>query len=303
MSTLRRTVIIALDGSSDARAALPVGRALAALEDATPHLVHVSLSGAPPAALPAQLQLDAAQIEGAVLEPLAGPPGEAILQAARDWHALAIVLCTHTALLHGQGVLGHVAAQVLQDAPCPVILVRPEHGTTLWTPQEILVPYDGTPSCAAACEPAVLLARRAEAALTILHVAADSSGSEEGTFPAPHYADQLQYEWPAWAHELLERFGAFHPQALPAAVKLLLGRGRPESEIVRLAAQRRLDLIALSWNGSLAPDRAAVLRSVIRDAPCPVMIFRAHPAHQPAHSAQAVRFPETRGPAIRPHQV
>lgn len=298
MSTQRRTVIIALDGSSDALAALPVGRALAALEEATPHLVHVSSSGGLPESIPDQLQLDAAQIEGAVLEPLAGPPGAAILQAARDWQALAIVLCTHTGLVHGQGVLGHVAAQVLQDAPCPVVLVRPEHGTALWTPQEILVPFDGTPSCAVASEPAVILARRAEAALTILHVAAASSGSEEGTFPAPRYIDQLQYEWPAWAHELLERFNAFQPDALPEAVKLLLGHGRPETEIVRLAAQRRLDLIALAWNGSLAPGHAAVLRSVIRDAPCPVMIFRAHPAHQPAHSAQPIRGPESSAPTL-----
>lgn len=274
MSMHKKTVIIALDGSSDARVALPVGRALALLEGATPHLVHVSSTGCPPAEMPAELQLDAAQIEGSILESLAGPPAQAIVQAARDWHASLIVLCTHTALSSGQDLLGHVAAEVLRAAPCPVVLVRPEHRVDPWELREMLLPYDGAPSSAVASGPAVYLARKAQAALSVLHVAASASQPEEGTIRTPRYADQAQYEWPAWAQEFLERFHAECPHELPAKVKLLLAAGVPESEIVRHAAERRLDLVALAWKGSFHPGHALVLQAVIRDAPCPVMVFK-----------------------------
>ena len=48
-------------------------------------------------------------------------------------------------------MLGRTAMKVLQNAPCPVVLVPPERGATPWHLHHILVPHDGTPAPAPPC--------------------------------------------------------------------------------------------------------------------------------------------------------
>jgi nucleotide-binding universal stress UspA family protein len=45
--------------------------------------------------------------------------------------------------------------------------------------------------------------------------------------------------------------------------------------ILEFVRRNASDLIALAWRGSLEPERAQTIRRVIRDASCPVIVFRA----------------------------
>jgi nucleotide-binding universal stress UspA family protein len=52
----------------------------------------------------------------------------------------------------------------------------------------------------------------------------------------------------------------------------VLGRGEPAAEILRVAREQSADLIVLAWKGNWAPEHAATLKAVVREAPCPLVV-------------------------------
>jgi nucleotide-binding universal stress UspA family protein len=59
-----------------------------------------------------------------------GRPEREIIQCAAEWHADVIVICSRSPAFGGPSLgpksVGHVARFVLDHAPCPVLLVRPQ---------------------------------------------------------------------------------------------------------------------------------------------------------------------------------
>ena len=265
-------ILVPLDGSQHATSALPVARALAELEGAILHVVHVAPGALAAGELAQRLRLTREEVEGAVLVPLSGPPAAAIVRQAREWHCRRIVMCAHTGAEQPRGALGRMAQEVMLSAPCPIVLVQPARGSHPWTLRRLLLPHDGTPTSALAIGPAADLAHRAGAELMVLHVAGGAPPDEPGTLAMPRYVDQPQHEWPAWAREFLDRLrtAGHTPQAV--RMRLTVVQGEPASEIARVATEQRSDLVVLAWRGRLEPERAATVRAVIREAPCPVMV-------------------------------
>ena len=274
--TREPTVIAPLDGSVEAIAALPIARVLAELERATLHVVHVGEPILPPGELLHVLRLAREQVRGLVIAQAGGAPAAGIVRLASEWQSLLIAMCTHTNLAGAEGELGSVAERVLREAPCPVLLVRPELGSRPRALRRIVLPHDGTPTTAAALQPAVDLVGRSGAELDVLHVAAAAAShpAEPGTLAAPQYLDQPQHEWPVWTREFLERILSLCHCPPAVQVRLFLRAGEPGAEIVRFARERQSDLIVLAWRGYLDRERAGTLRIVIRDAPCPMLILR-----------------------------
>lgn len=66
---------------------------------------------------------------GAEMLQRAGRPEQEIVQAAVEWQADVLVICSRSAAsggpLQGPGSVGHVTRFVLDHAPCPVLLIRP----------------------------------------------------------------------------------------------------------------------------------------------------------------------------------
>lgn len=58
-------------------------------------------------------------------DPEGGSPAGAILRAAAEFHASMIVMATHARTGLSRALHGSVASEVLQQAPMPVLLVRP----------------------------------------------------------------------------------------------------------------------------------------------------------------------------------
>lgn len=258
-------ILVPLDGSEHARSALPVARALGALEGADLHVLHVGQVPEDPRGLLARLGVDPGP--GTVVSATQGQPGRAILDAARRIGASSVVMCAHAGHPRAGRGLGSVAQQVVEGAPCPVVLVPPQRGEQPWTLGRVLLPQDGTPDASAAVEPAALLAARAGASLLALHVAGTRAGDPATT---PRYVDQPQHEWPAWAQEFLDRISCGCGHCM--GVRLQLVTGDPGDRIVEAA--RAADLVVVAWHGRLADDRAATLRALLAEMPCPVMLLR-----------------------------
>lgn len=266
-------ILVPLDGRAAALPALSVAKVFSELEGAPVRILHVTEQAPPATDLAHQLGLGAADLPGAGIEARAGEPASAILAAAGDLHARLIVLCTHTA--PGAGKVGATALSVLRGASCPVILVNPARPLHDWRLRKVLLPHEGAPATSDAAKPGAELARRAGAELVLLLVAASGVASPQarGTLTSPFYLDQPQHEWPAWVGEFLERLACMCPLD-GLRVRLLLGRGSPSSEILRVAREESIDLIVLTWKGDWSPGHAETLKAVVRDAACPTMVVR-----------------------------
>ena len=274
--TPAKTVLVPLDGSIHATAAVPVARRLAALFHATLAVLHVSDDALASAALVERMKLSSQDMRGLVVDQRSGAAAVSIVQAASERHAALIVMCPQTRMDSKPRVFGSVAEAVLRAAPCPVVLVPPTRGHRDWALKQLLLPHDGTPTSAATIGPATQLASMAAAQLVVLHVATAGPElpTEPGTLVSPRYVDQPQHEWPAWAQEFLHRLRAIGRATDGVDIRLALAQGEAGSAIVDFARKNDSDLIVLGWRGALEPDRARTMRRVIRETICPVGVFR-----------------------------
>jgi len=274
--TSAKTVLVPLDGSVHATAAVPVARELAKLFHATLAVLHVTDDALAPAALIERIKLTGEDVRGLVVERRPGGAAAIIVQEAAERHAAMIVMCPLIRTDVGSRALGSVAAAVLVAAPCPVVLVPPARGRKSWALRRLLVPHDGTPTSAATIGPATDFALMAAAELVVLHIATPGTErpTERGTLVSPRYVDQPQHEWPVWAQEFLDRLRAVGGARHGIDIRLAVAQGEAGSAIVHFAQENDSDLIVLGWRGVLEPDRAQTMRRVLRDSKCPVIVFR-----------------------------
>ena len=260
-------ILVALDGSEHAPAAMPVAKVLAGIEQAALRILRVAERAE-------QLESEAPVLDGFTVDARIGEPAAEILHVAEEMKPRLIVMCTRTAADRGR-CWSSTATKVLRNAPCPVVLVPSERGATPWHLQHVLVPHDGTPTTSAALRPAAELAERAGAELLVAHVTDISAApAEPGSLTTPLYVDQPQHEWPAWTSEFVERLACICPLG-HLHVRIFLAHGNPAVEIVRLAKKQTTDLMVLAWRGEWEAPRAATLKGILREAHCPVMVVRA----------------------------
>jgi nucleotide-binding universal stress UspA family protein len=270
------TVLVPLDVTTNVADVFSVARGLAHLKGATVVLIDVERGALAADELLGRMRLSAEDVRGLVIVQCTGAPADTIVQQATARHTVLIVMSAD-ALPDGP-LHAHrgVVEEVLRTAPCPVVLVPLNRGRHPWALRQLLLPHDGTPTSAAAIAPTADLASRAGAELVVLHVATPSGErpAESGTFVVPRYLDQPQHEWPAWSREFLERVRCLGHPANVEKIRLVLAHGKASAAINEFARNNASDLIALAWRGSLEPERAQTIRRVVRDASCPVIVFR-----------------------------
>ena len=267
-------ILVPLDGSTQALAAVPVARVLAEIDEAELYIVYVGEHKIANEEVRSRLGGDAQLLDGMHIDARIGMPATEILQAANQMEPRLIVLCRHSSTERGK-MLGRTAMQVLHEADCPMVLVPPERGVIPWHLHHVLVPHDGTPSTSAALQPAAEIAERGRAELLVVHVTdLQRVPAEAGSFTAPQYVDQPQHEWPAWAAEFSNRLACICPLG-HLHVRMLLAHGNIAAEVVRLSEQQSIDLIVLAWRGIWEIPRAATMKNVLREARCPIMVVRA----------------------------
>lgn len=275
-------IVVPLDGSREAKDALPVARLAANIVHGSIHVVHALDHPVPPEEILRLLGLRLEETRDLVVDQVSGPAAEAIIRFARDQSAQVIVMTTRGKTAYQGRTVRPVVEEVIRNAPCPVLLVRPEIDqkvASMTGLHRILLPLDGAPSSAAVIGPALEIAERSGAEVQVLYVATRAPRpTEPGSLTAPIYVDQPQYEWPSWAQEFVRRFGTcLGARPLTVPTRLFLRRGDPADEIVRMAKEHDSDVIVLEWRGRMDPAHARVVKGVLTRAPCPVLLLQTGP--------------------------
>jgi nucleotide-binding universal stress UspA family protein len=134
-------ILIPLDGSRTAEAAIPIARRLASQPKSSIVLVAVANVRAVPEPAAAESEIAPikeaqsyletarahllADAEGVVTAVWSGPAAAAIVKAAQTYGAEMIVMTTHGRSGRERDMFGSVADAVLREAPMPVLVLRP----------------------------------------------------------------------------------------------------------------------------------------------------------------------------------
>ncbi len=147
--------------------------------------------------------------------------------------------------------------------------------------RRLLVPLDGSTLAEAALPHAIAVARRFEARLTLLQVAATvpmaaavdplGAGGVEAALAveAVEAAEKAAWEY---LHQVAQR-----PEMEGLPVEVEVTRGRPAAEIIRQARERKVDLIVMSTHGRSGLGRlvfGSVADEVLREAGVPILLIR-----------------------------
>jgi nucleotide-binding universal stress UspA family protein len=207
-----------------------------------------------------------------------GRPGPAIVAAAEEGGADLIVMGTHGRRGVPRALMGSVTEEVIRAAPCPVLAVRqraPRHEAGLFS--RVLVPMDFPEEGAARHLPiAMEIARRSDGTLDLLHVVEDIIlpgvyGAFANPLPATMYPEVETRVTDEMRRAVLEAPGGDVP------FQVHVTNGRPGNAIVDFATAHHSDLIVVASHGRTGFDRfvlGSVSESVVRHAPCPVLVVK-----------------------------
>lgn len=146
--------------------------------------------------------------------------------------------------------------------------------------EKILFPTDFSEGSFHALPYAVDLSKHYNAKLCILHVIYDIFKATNSHIPHIS-ADELYREIFEWAQKEMERCCVEGLRGLSNVEKVVL-KGVPYEEIIRFAAEKKVDMIVMGTYGRKGLERfifGNTAERVVRKAPCPVMTVRT-PEHR-----------------------
>lgn len=279
------TVLVALDGSADSNAALPLARTIAETTGGSIWLLRVVAVSASAddhtATHSAGLSLECIAAElsksGLDIHPVIreGGAAEEILHLSSEIRADVIVMRTRGRAGLERALFGSVAEDVLAQTHTPLVLVPPG-GRRISHIHKLLVPVDESPGTSLGLDTAITLAKATAASVDVLHVVVPISGLASAVGAA--FYDQ------AWDDEALNRAKSY----VDAVAERLRGVGVPAhaearvattvaAAIVHSADQNGDDIIVMSTHALSGMSRAiigSVADAVVRTAHCPVLLVR-----------------------------
>jgi nucleotide-binding universal stress UspA family protein len=213
---------------------------------------------------------------------LAGDPARVICALAADEHFKMIVLSSHGHTGLARVLLGSVAERVIQDASCPVLIVKPQReasGDFDFKPvnlkvHRILVGYDHRDGARRALCLASLIAKRTGASITLVH-AVEPMPTGLGSSEAPPVSETDRARLGP-ALDWLTKVATDHATAA-ATCDCKAEIGHPWDIIIDEAKARSTDLIVVGphehtrWGHCFAGSTA---QRVVRLAPCSVLAVK-----------------------------
>jgi nucleotide-binding universal stress UspA family protein len=265
-------ILVPLDGSLLAEAALPAAAFLAGRFGARVTLFHVVEKNAPnevhgqphlrnaedastylhllsQRAFPPEITIDC-HVHAAEADNVAG---SIVAHAGELAHDL-VIMCSHG---RGQALhlfLGSIAQRVIALGSCPVLITRPDQqgNAPPFSCNNILVPLDGDPDHARALPVSQEIARVCGSALHLVMVVprfASLSGAEKiSSRMLPATASRILEMASQDAREIFrEQLESLRGQGFTASAHVL--RGDPAKTIVKAAGHARVDIIVLATHG------------------------------------------------------
>jgi nucleotide-binding universal stress UspA family protein len=211
-------------------------------------------------------------------EIVAGEPAPEIARAVREYEIDLVTVVTHGRKGLTRALWGSTAEEIIAEAPCPVLTIRP--------PQHDFVEYQGS-----RCEVRLnrlLLATNfrpsSTAATQIATQLATETGAElHAVYAIGDYFEQVSVMFPEGGLTALTNLRSYVQERMAQLARedgaraiTHIAEGRPYAEIVRLAAEKDVDLIVIGTNvhASLfggTPVLGSEIERVVRNAPCPVL--------------------------------
>ncbi len=188
-----------------------------------------------------------------------------------------IVMATHGRSGLSRWMMGSVTEKVLQQAHCPVFVVRNDKPI-----ERILITLDGSAASEAALEPGLVLAQALAADATLLQV---QSGQD---YVSPQEVDRLDtvekglgmrlqdsvyYAAEAYLDYLKTRYEVMLDEPLETAVI----DGPPARRIIQFIEDNEMDLVVMATHGRTGLKRwlyGSVTEKVLRGAACAKFIMR-----------------------------
>jgi len=211
-----------------------------------------------------------------------GDPANGILERARTWQADLIVMGTHGLRGFDRWILGSVTQRILRKATCPVLTVPPadsaSSGRTVPRFERILCAVDLGEHSEATLARAHALARASDATLLVAHVMEgehlreDPSGARV-TLP---FLVEMRAAIEARARGVEESLVPGEIEDV-GGIERILVQGRAHDEILRIAAERRADLIVMGVHRRRLlelPFFGSTAQHVLQRAECPVLTVR-----------------------------
>jgi nucleotide-binding universal stress UspA family protein len=283
-------ILVPLDGSQEARAALPYAAALT-VPGTEIVLLTVVRSGADADAARADLEsaTQRLRVAGQTVrtEVEVGDPAERIVDMAADLRAEMIVMASHGRGALGRLIYGSVADRVAREATIPTMVVRArqvEPGPVGIT--RLVVPLDGSPLAEAALPVATAISRRLGTPLLLVRAVdpTDLMPPAVGIGEAIPFEiyDEAEQEMERDARNYLDAMAKkLHDQGLRVATSVLTGP--PASSIEE--ATHLGDVLVLSSHKRTGVMRwllGSVAEKLTREDESPVILV---PASAPDHPA------------------
>ncbi len=271
---MKRPIIVPLDGSELADAALPRAKTLAKLLDCPIHLVRVHVpvmaysAAESPVAFPdpawdgqvrqaAEQWLKKQANDAATTmdvpvtsEIRVGTPADEVVAAARAHNAQLIVCTTHGTGGWAAQWLGSVADSIIRHSPCPVLAMSERAVASPMGLGHIFVPLDGSQTAAAILPHVRELALAAKSTVNLYRVVAPPwvgdaltavQSAHVDQFGVDHAADLAKAELDRAAEEL--RYAGLHVTAVVEVA------ANPTRAILDRIGETRPDIVAMSTHG------------------------------------------------------
>jgi nucleotide-binding universal stress UspA family protein len=308
---MKQRILVPLDGSPLAEAALSEARLMAQVLDCAITLLHVIMPVTAERAylfpttrlqhdwedyhtqaqeylhsVQATLASDGIEASCCVEE---GFPADMITHHVENDPAVTmVVMATHGRSGVRRWVMGSVADKVFHAVRKPVLIVRPPAKNQPVAPKThystILVPLDGSPIAAQALDHAKLIGKATGATLLLLGAVPDVTDLITGV------GDTL----PLWMEEHLQeekdRLSAYletvaqQYAASGGAVRTKVVNGRAAEEILHTCTDEKADLIIMASHGRSGLQRlwyGSVATKVVNAAPVPLLVIHATTASEP----------------------
>jgi nucleotide-binding universal stress UspA family protein len=270
------SILLPLDGSPEAAKGAGCALWLAERLGATLHVLHATAQPLPAREALARLRVPDARRLQVVVHQLPENAEAAVLEAIAVHRVDLVVMSARgesaSAGLELSQRLGTVAQAVLERSPVPVLLLPARYREALpWT--SMLAAASGERAADQALEAAVRLATALRLKVTVVH---SEDGPPAGTAPLGAYADAPHHEYPQRLEEMVERgLAGCTPEEGHCVDHVLLARGDPAAVLLEEVARRSASVLALGWHGALAAGRAPVLKRLLAEAECALLLVRA----------------------------
>lgn len=288
-TTREQTIVVGVDGSAAADAALDWATEEAARTQHSLHLVSaysLPMTGATPMAVPLEVDLEKGTqtvLDEAVARVREQAPAVqvtttvrmanasvALLDAAADAGMVVVGSRGHRPLRGA--LLGSTALQVATHAPCPTVVVRDLGARAVTSPRRIVVGTDGSATSQAAIAYAFAQADARRCEVVVAHAWwLDLSGGRLADVTTVT-AEQVEEGQRMMLAEQIAGFATQYPDVM---VRPIVVQDEPAAALVRLSAGAELVVVGSRGRGGF---RSLLLGSVgqrvLQTAECPVVIVR-----------------------------